>query len=360
MALEINRILLEFFSSLGLNNTPREYLVALGIFAAIIIALKLFGIYLLNTLDRITRKTKTNIDDMAVSFTKRIGWPFYVYIAFYISAKTLSLPAYLDKGFYYILVLLIGYYIVVGLNKSIDLLAKKEMDMRQKLKQNKSSMIQVIATISKAFVWIIAILMVLSNLGIEITPLIASLGIGGIAIALALQSVLGDLFGAFSIFYDKPFEEGDFIVIGDDFGTVEHIGIKTTRVRTLQGEELVISNSEMTSSRVHNYKKMQKRRIAFKFGVEYGTDTLKLKRINQLIKDIFKKIELADLDRVHFKEFGDFSLIYEVVYYLKTGDYNKYMDTQQDINFAIKTAFEKEKISMAFPTQTVHIKKGNL
>lgn len=358
MAIDFNQIFNVIFDGSFAENTLQEYMIAAGLFVFLIIVFKLFGIYILRTLNRIAKKTKTNFDDLAVNFIERIKWPFYAYLSLYISAKILVLPEYLDKGLNYLLVLFIGYYFIVGLNKAIDLFAKKEIEKSKSSNKNNGSMIKVISVIAKISVWVIAVLMVLSNLGIEITPLVAGMGIGGIAIALALQAILGDLFSAFSIYFDKPFEEGDFIIIGNDLGTVEQVGIKTTRIRTLQGEELVVSNSEMTSSRIHNHKKMQKRRISFKFGVEYGTKTAKLKKINQIIQKIFKEIELANLDRVHFKEFGDFSLIYEVVYYMKTGDYNKYMDIQQQINFAIKDAFEKEKIAMAFPTQTLHIKRG--
>ena len=197
--------------------------------------------------------------------------------------------------------------------------------------------------------------MALSNLGIEITPLVASLGVGGIAIAIALQSVLGDLFAAFAIYFDKPFKEGDFIIVGNDMGTVEKIGIKTTRIQTLQGQELVVSNSELTNSRVNNYKKMKERRVVTNIGVEYSTPTKKLKKINGIVKKAVETTKESRFDRVHFKAFGDFSLNFELVYYVTSPDYVKYMDVQQEINFKIREAFEKEKIVFAFPTQTIHV-----
>jgi small-conductance mechanosensitive channel len=201
-------------------------------------------------------------------------------------------------------------------------------------------------------------LLILSNIGVNITSLIAGLGIGGLAIAFALQRILEDFFSSFSIYFDKPFEEGDFIIVGSDMGVVKHIGLKTTRLQTLQGQELVISNKELTDSRVNNYKKMKKRRIVFTFGVEYSTPVAKMKKINKIVEAIFKKIEGADLDRVHFKEFGDFSLNYEIVYYVKTGDYLEYMNIQQEINLTLKQQFEKENIEFAFPSQTIYMKKS--
>ena len=342
--------------SYGLGvNASEDYALALGIFLMILVVLRLFGVYIIHILKGIAKRTKNNLDDLGVEFIRRIRWPFYFYLAIYSGTRVLALPDYTSKVLNYLLVFFIGYYAIVGLIKVIDYFAAKEIKRREKLKG--ASMIRVLSTLAKGVVWIVAGLMILSNLGVQITPLVASLGIGGIAIALALQSVLADLFSAFAIYFDKPFQEGDFIIMGNDMGVIKHIGIKTTRIQTLQGQELVVSNSEMTGSRINNYKQMKKRRISFGFGVEYGTSTAKLKKINKIIENIFKKVKLADLDRVHFKKFGDSSLDYEVVYYLKSGDYTEYMDTQQEINLAIKEQFEKAKVEMAFPTRTIHIKK---
>ena len=183
------------------------------------------------------------------------------------------------------------------------------------------------------------------------------MGVAGIAIAFALQNVLSDVFSAFSIYFDRPFEIGDFIIVGEYAGIVTKIGMKSTRVKLLQGEELVLSNRELTSASVRNFKKMKKRRIMFHFGVTYDIPLKKLKKIPEMVKKIIDGVELADADRVHFREYGDFSLNFEVVYYMKIGDYVRYMDTQQEINFAIKEAFEKEGIEMAFPTQTIFLNK---
>ena len=227
------------------------------------------------------------------------------------------------------------------------------------------SMIKVLGLFAKIVVWILILLTVLTNLGVEITPLIAGLGVGGIAIALALQVILGDLFNAFVIYFDKPFKEGDFIIIGSDMGVVKNIGIKTTRIAALSGQELVISNSDLTNYRINNYKKMERRRVPFSFGVTYDTPAKKLEKIKTLVGTILenankkfgeKKAPIT-LDRVHFKSFGDSSLDYEVVYYVPTADYNKYMDIQEYINLNLIKTFEKEKIEFAFPTRTIYMKK---
>jgi len=198
---------------------------------------------------------------------------------------------------------------------------------------------------------------VLSNLGVNITSLVAGLGIGGLAIALALQSVLSDLFSSFSIYFDKPFQVGDYIIVGKHSGTVEKIGIKSTRIRASQGEEIVISNQELTSARVQNFKKLKERRNTTSIGVTYETSTDKLKKIPDIIKYIIEEEKNARFDRVYFTTFADSALVFDLVYYVKSDAYSVYLETQQNINFKIKEAFEKEGIDMAYPTQTIYLTK---
>jgi small-conductance mechanosensitive channel len=260
---------------------------------------------------------------------------------------------------YYVLLFTSGFYIAKGISKVINHIIEVQIRKRQEIDENNSgSLLKFLGLIIKIVIWVIVILMIISNIGIEITPLMASLGIGGIAVALALQTILGDLFGAFVIYFDKPFKEGDFIVIGNDMGVVKHIGIKSTRIQALQGQELVMSNTELINSRVNNYKQMEKRRIAFTFGVQYGTGTTELKKIKTIVSKIFDGISGADLNRVHFKEFGDFSLNYEVVYYVESSDYMAYMNIQEEINMKLYKEFEKAGIKFAFPTQTIHLAKS--
>jgi small-conductance mechanosensitive channel len=152
---------------------------------------------------------------------------------------------------------------------------------------------------------------------------------------------------------------GDFIIIGEYLGTVEYIGIKTTRIRSLSGEQLVFSNTDLTDSRVRNYKRMAKRRVSFRFGVTYQTPLDKLKEIPKIVENIIKNIDDTIFDRTHFVSYGDFSLIFEVVYYILGSDYNKYMDIQQKINLGIKEEFEKLNVEFAYPTQTIYLNKSN-
>ena len=203
----------------------------------------------------------------------------------------------------------------------------------------------------------IAFLLVLSNLGYDISSLLAGVGISGIAIAFALRSILEDLFSAFSIYFDKPFEPGDFIEVGKDRGTVQSIGLKSTRLKTLEGEELVISNKELTKSRVHNYKKMKKRRRTFEFGVTYDTNTKTLREIQNIVKQIIKDIDKIEFDRVYFTEFGDSSLKFKAVYYVNSPEFEEALAAQQEINLQLHKKFKEENIEMAFPTQTIHLEQ---
>ncbi|GAF69391.1 unnamed protein product, partial [marine sediment metagenome] len=313
------------------GNSVKEYLVALGIFLLALIVLKIFKFVIIKRLKKLSNYTKTKLDDLVVDVIDKVGWPFYVLLSLYVAVNFIQLPVIINNIFYYIIIITATYYGIRIIQGLIDFGAHKAIQKRKKQKKDADvSVIHLLSKIFKGILWVIAVLLILSNLGYNISSLLAGLGIGGVAIAIALQNILSDIFASFSIYFDKPFEVGDFLIIGDDLGVVKKIGIKTTRLESLWGEEIVVSNKELTSTRINNYKKMKKRRVHFNFGVVYETPTQKVKKIPGIVKKIFDKIESADLDRVHFKEFGDFSLNFEVAYYVGTGDYNKYMDTQQD------------------------------
>ena len=219
--------------------------------------------------------------------------------------------------------------------------------------------VSLIKFFTRSAIWSIALLLCIENIGIDITALVAGLGIGGIAIALAAQNILGDLFASLAIVLDKPFEIDDYIVVGDMSGTVEQIGIKTTRIRALSGEELVCSNADLLGSRVRNYRRMRERRALINIGVVYQTSYKSLTKIPNFIEEIIKNTENALFERANFKSLGDSSLLFEVVFYVSVpgNNYIEYMNIIQDINYAIFKKFEDEKIDFAYPTQTLHIAK---
>jgi len=215
----------------------------------------------------------------------------------------------------------------------------------------RSSAHGLIIIVARMLIWIILFLLVLENFGVNITALIAGLGIGGVAMALAVQNILGDILGSISIVLDKPFELGDFIVIGDTMGSVENIGIKTTRLRSLGGEQIVLSNSSLLSGRIQNFKRMYERRVVFSFGVTYDTPNEKLLAISEEVEKILRSREKVRFDRAHFKEFGPSALVFEVVYFVLSPDFNFYMDIQQHVNLELKSHFERLGVRFALPTQ---------
>ncbi len=340
------------------SNTGRDYLTALVLSLAGIAFLKLFKGVVLMKVKKAAAVTRTEVDDILVKILHDIHWPLYFVISAYIAMRTLALPAAVSKVFHYALIIGIIYYATRVVQDIVDFTAEKLIRRREKNGgAQEASVIRSFVRIAKWLLWLVAILLVVSNLGFNVTTLVAGLGIGGLAIAFAFQKILEDIFSSISIYFDKPFEIGDFIIVGEHMGVVKNVGIKSTRIQALQGEEIVISNRELTSTRIQNFKKMMKRRVAFKFGVVYGTSNAKLKRALEIVRDVVKKAKLAELDRVHFKEFGNFSLDFEVVYYLGSREYNDYMDTQQEINLGIKELFEREKIEFAYPTQTIVLSK---
>jgi small-conductance mechanosensitive channel len=338
------------------NNSIKDYLLALVAFFATLGVLWVIKNRVITHMKKLALKTKTHVDDIVIGILDTVNWVFYVYLSFYIGTRFLVIrPPIVDRILFFFLLVVIVYYSGRAFQSLIDHLINIHVEKKKTAGQ--ASVVRFFGLVFKIGIWTVAILVVLSNLGIQITPLIAGLGVGGVAIAFALQNILEDLFSSISIYLDKPFKEGDFVVIGNDMGTIKHIGLKTTRIEALQGQEIVVSNRELTSVRINNYKQMKKRRIAFSLGVEYGTKYEKLKKVSEIIRKIISDVEHAEFDRAHFKEFGDFALIYEVVYYVDVPDYNVYMDVQQAINLGIKKAFEKEGIEFAYPTQTIYLRK---
>ena len=304
------------------------------------------------------RKTQTTLDDAILHNVRSIAIILIIVLGSFYALTSLTFTAsysfYICAIFTVVSILLVAFAITRVTNVLADWYVQRKM--KQSVSTN-NHLIFILKKIIQLVVLVAALLVILGMLGIDLSGIVVGLGVGGIAIALAVQSTLSDVFSAFSIYFDRPFEIGDFIIVGDQAGTVTNIGMRSTRVKLLQGEELVMSNKELTSTQIRNFKKLEKRRVVFQFGVVYSTPIEKLKKIPILVTEIIKKEEFADLDRIHFCEFGDFSLKFEVVYYVVVGDYYKYMDTQQSIYFAIKEVFEKEGIEMAFPTQTIFIEK---
>ena len=216
----------------------------------------------------------------------------------------------------------------------------------------------IIGIMVRMVVWTMMLLSILANLGVDITAMVASLGVGGIAIALAVQTLLSDIFASLSIGIDKPFEIGDFVVFGEVAGNIEHIGLKTTRIRSLSGEQVVCANADLLRQILHNYKRMNTRRIVFKFGITYNTPSDKVREVSALVKRIVDGVENANFDRAHFLAFDDSQLTFEVVYIMQVSDYNAYMDAQQEINLQLLDGIREMGLQFAFPTRSVEFVGG--
>jgi len=348
---------MEFLTRVYLGNAVQDWLVAACLLVGVFVALKTIQSLTIHKLDRIAAATDNKIDDMIVSMLKQTKWFILLMAAAYVASNYITLKPSIDALWQKTLVLMLivqgGLWASAGISFALGQTIQKKMDQDTA----SATTITFLGFIARLILWLIVLLLILDNLGVNITGLVAGLGIGGIAVALAVQNILGDLLASLSIVLDKPFVIGDFVVVDSLSGTIEHIGLKTTRIRSLSGEQLIFSNNDLLKSRIRNYKRMQERRIVFNFGVVYQTPLEKLKLIKKMITEIITVQENARLDRVHFKEYGDFSLNFEVVYFVAKPDYGTYMDIQEVINLEIFRRFQEEGINFAYPTQTLFLQK---
>ena len=349
----------DFLDQVYYNNTVQQYLIALAIILGGILLLSLFKKIILIRLRKWADNTETNLDDLAINAVDKFALPAFNFFIIYIGISTLQLSEKANQVLKIAVAVVITYFLL-RLISTISLHGLKSYVRRQDQGEEKVKQLGGIMLILNGIIWIIGIIFLFDNLGYNVGTVIAGLGIGGIAIALAAQNILGDLFNYFVIFFDRPFEIGDFIILDDKMGTVEYIGIKTTRLKSLSGEQLIISNSDLTQSRLHNYKRMQRRRIQFDIGIVYQTPLEKVKEVPQIIKNVIASIEGITIDRTHFKAYGDFSLNFQTVYFVESSEYNVYMDKQQLINLKLFEEFEKRKIEFAYPTQSIFLaQNGN-
>ena len=341
-----------------LGNSLMKWVIALAAAVVIYLLLTVLRRTVGNRLQRMADRTTTDIDDFIADLirvrTKKI---LFLALAVYGASLFLDLPADIERVIVGAVFILLFFQVGLWGNGMINFLVTRRVakDGEDGLNLEAYS---VITWIAKAALWTIVVLLALNNLGIQITALVAGLGISGIAVALAVQNILGDLFASLSIVMDRPFVIGDFIIVGDQMGTVEHVGLKTTRVRSLSGEQIVFSNTDLLSSRIRNYRLMNERRVLFTLGMTYQTPAEKLERIPGMIQEIIEAQEQVRFDRAHFASYGDFSLNFEIIYWVLDRDYALYMDIQQEINLALYRKFEEEGIEFAYPTQTLFIEKN--
>lgn len=340
-----------------LGNTPLRWIIALLAGAAVYLALSTVRRWLIKRFAQRARENGRGFrpEDLLIALIGATrSWTLLAVGALVVLLILVIEPATALRLRQLITILLFIQVAIWG-NRTIgyvtDLYAQnEEMDGGRK------TSLAALSFVGRAVLYSLLLLVILDTLGIDVTALIAGLGVGSIAVALALQGLLGDLFASLSIVFDKPFEIGDFIVIDEFSGTVENIGLRTTRLRSLSGEQLVFANNDLLGSRIHNYKRMAERRVAFIVGVEYGTPKEKLERIPELIREAVEAIPETRFDRSHFSAFGAYSLDFETVYYVLSRDYALYMDVQQALYLRIYEEFEALGVSFAFPTQTIDLR----
>lgn len=341
------------------GNSFQQYLAAAATFVVCIAAFLSARRVILGRLKWLAERTETKVDDVLVEVLEKVRSPEVYLIAFYAATRPLVLPHWLNIGFRDLVIVVITYRAATMLQR-LALFGVEEGLLASRPKD--ASYRQTVLTltyVANFTVWSIAILFTLSNLGFNVSSMIAGLGIGGVAVALGAQAVLGDLFAAIAIYLDRPFVLGDFIIFGDMLGTVDRIGFKTTRIRSLSGELLVVPNSVLASAKIHNYRDMAERRVVMTFGIAYGTPVEKVSALPAQIKQLIQEAggDKVRVDRVHLNELADYAYNYELVFYVLSPDYNQYMDVRHRLNVALLRLCEREGISIPFPTRTIELVK---
>jgi small-conductance mechanosensitive channel len=349
----------EFLSREFLGNTVAAWgwslLVALGVFIGALVARSV----LLGRARALAAKRPSAAADMLVRVAERTGLLVIFAVALVAGTLDLNLPGTAEQ------LIRVTVVILVALQAALYGGVLVDFGIAEFMRRNKSgndandaslaTTMGAVRFLLMLVLYTAIVLLALENLNIDVTAMIAGLGVGGIAVALAVQNILGDLFASLSIVLDKPFVVGDFIIVGDKLGTVEKIGLKTTRVRSLWGEQLIFANSDLLSSRIQNYKRMNERRVVFSFSVEYGTPAEKLEKIPVIVREAIERQARTRFDRAHFFKFGPSSLDFEVVYYVLVPDYNAYMDVQQAVNLELYRRLQEEGVRFAIPAQKLHL-----
>lgn len=338
-----------------LGNSILQWTIAIATFAVSFVLLKTIQNNSTHHLQSMANKTESKWNDRIAEILAETKLAFLAAFAIIISSLLLEMPDYIrqliNKAFVIVLLIQAGLW-------SNFLIARSLNNYQQRIQSEGSTSIaavNIIGIAAKLVLWSALLLFALDNIGINITSLVAGLGIGGVAVALAVQNILGDLFSSLSIVLDKPFVKGDFLIVGEFLGSVENVGLKTTRLRSLSGEQLVFSNSDLLNSRIRNYGRMFERRVVFTIGVTYQTPHKLLKLIPEILQSAVENQEQTRFDRAHFMKYGEYSLIFETVYYVLSSNYNTYMDIQQAINLDINERFETANIQFAYPTQSLFI-----
>jgi small-conductance mechanosensitive channel len=331
-------------TSIG-GNTVLDYAIAVCIFCICVILIMLLQKLLLLRVERVVHLTHTAIDDALIAMLETIKPPFYWFLAFVLAARTLTLGETAERWVRIILIVWGSVQVIIALQLFIDFLINAKLSGKGESRNPGIS--GIVSGLAKIGLWVIAILFVLSNLGVNITSLIAGLGIGGIAVALAAQNILGDLFSSLAIYFDKPFIIGDYITIGSDSGTVKKIGIKTTRIQALSGEEISVPNKDIAAARISNLKRMKERRVALKVSVASSTSSEVLQRIPSFLQEIVERTEHTRFKSAYLTDMGNYMFTFELVFYVTQRDFAIYRQSRASILIGIVDTFAAQKIALA-------------
>lgn len=337
------------------DNVWGDWLLALAIVLLVLATLWAVQAVLLKRLAAYARTTATLADDLLVDTLAATRLWLLLPLAVYLGTHALTLPDRAVRILEHVTVIGLLWQAAIWGNRFIGSWIRYSLRAKASQDPAGASTLSVIGFMTRVGLWTIALLLGLDNLGFNITALLAGLGVGGVAVALAAQNILGDLFASMSIALDKPFVIGDFIIVGELMGNVEYIGLKTTRVRSLSGEQIVFANNDLLQSRIRNYQRMQQRRVLFSFGVTYQATAAQLERAPVIVREIIEAQPQTRFDRAHFKEYGDSALVFEVVYFVLSADYNTYMDIQQAINLALFRRLPDAGLRFAYPTRTLFV-----
>ena len=336
-----------------LENRISAWAVALGVALSVNLVVAAVKWVAIARLARATGRTKSSVGDTIVEIGRRTNQILVFLVSLYLASRYLSLPDRAEGVLRTVAIVAAFLQFGLWISGALVLWLARYGARAAKTNAGAATTIGALAFVGQLALWSIILLLALDNLGVDVTALVTGLGVGGIAVALAVQSILGDLFASLSIVIDKPFVIGDVIAVGEFSGTVEHVGLKTTRLRSVSGEQIVFSNSDLLASRVRNYKRMYERGILISFGVPYQTPAEQLERIPQMIERIVEGQPLARFERAHFRTFGNSSLLFEVVYWITDPDYARFMDVQQAVNLGLVRKFAEEGIGFAYPTRAI-------
>ena len=341
----------EFLEHIWWGNTVRSYAIVLAQITVVWMLFRLFRKFIISALKKFTSRTESKADDAIIEAAEKFIIPYLYLIINYGIIQQLTFSTRADHILKVVVAVLTAYYFIRFINHAIHLSVLLYMQSKDESPERIKQLTGILAVI-KVLVWAGGLLMLVDNFGYDITTIITGLGIGGIAIALAAQNILTDLFSYFVIFFDKPFGIGDVISVNNVTGTVERIGIKTSHIRSVSGEQLIMPNAELVKSTIKNIKRLERRGVTFKLNVRYDTPKEKLDSIPVLIKEIIEKQQNVTFDRCHLIALSDYSLAFEVLYFIDSSDYKLYLDTQQKIYREILNAFSAKEIDFAFPGQT--------